>query len=47
VSPGPQRWPSTVSPQLRYLQTLTQVAAENDSTRVFPLPIDLLRPFIR
>jgi hypothetical protein len=36
-----------VSPQLRYLQTLTQVAAEKDSTLVFPLPIDLLRPFIR
>ena len=33
--------------QLRYLQTLTEVAAEKNSTLVFPLPIDLLRPFIK
>lgn len=32
--------------QLRYLQTLTEVAAENNSTIVFPLPIDLLRGFL-
>jgi regulator of protease activity HflC (stomatin/prohibitin superfamily) len=32
--------------QLRFLQTLTEVASENNSTTVFPLPIDLLRPFI-
>jgi regulator of protease activity HflC (stomatin/prohibitin superfamily) len=35
-----------VTLQLRYLQTLTEVAAEKNSTLVFPLPIDLLRPFI-
>jgi regulator of protease activity HflC (stomatin/prohibitin superfamily) len=29
--------------QLRYLQTLTEIAAEKNSTIVFPLPIDLLR----
>ncbi len=31
--------------QLRYLQTLTEVAAENNSTIVFPLPIDMVRHF--
>lgn len=33
--------------QLRYLQTLNQIASENNSTTVFPIPIDLVRPFIR
>jgi len=32
--------------QLRFLQTLSEVATENNSTIVFPLPIDLLRPFL-
>ena len=32
--------------QLRFLQTLTEVAAENNSTLVFPVPIDLFEPFI-
>jgi regulator of protease activity HflC (stomatin/prohibitin superfamily) len=32
--------------QLRFLQTLTEVAAENNSTIVFPLPIDLLKNFM-
>ncbi len=31
--------------QLRYLQTLTEVAAENNSTLVFPLPIEFLKAF--
>lgn len=35
-----------VSLQLRYLQTLTEVAAEKNSTTIFPLPIDLIRPFL-
>jgi regulator of protease activity HflC (stomatin/prohibitin superfamily) len=35
-----------VTLQLRYLQTLTEVAAEKNSTLVFPLPIELLRPFL-
>ena len=30
--------------QLRYLQTLTEIATEQNSTILFPLPIDLLRP---
>ncbi|MCK6553233.1 slipin family protein [Candidatus Binatia bacterium] len=33
--------------QLRFLQTLTEVASENNSTTVFPLPIDLLTPFLK
>jgi regulator of protease activity HflC (stomatin/prohibitin superfamily) len=32
--------------QLRYLQTLVEVAAENNSTTLFPFPIELFRPFI-
>jgi regulator of protease activity HflC (stomatin/prohibitin superfamily) len=33
--------------QLRYLQTMREMAAENNSTTVFPLPIDLFRAFIK
>lgn len=33
--------------QLRYLQALTEVAAEHNSTTVFPVPIDLFAPFIK
>ncbi len=32
--------------QLRFLQTLREVAAENNSTIVFPVPIDLIQPFL-
>jgi regulator of protease activity HflC (stomatin/prohibitin superfamily) len=32
--------------QLRYLQTLREVATENNSTTLFPIPIDLFKPFI-
>jgi regulator of protease activity HflC (stomatin/prohibitin superfamily) len=32
--------------QLRYLQTLREIAAENNSTTIFPVPIDLIRPFL-
>ena len=35
-----------VALQLRYLQTLSEVAAENNSTTLFPVPIDLLTPFL-
>ena len=35
-----------VAIQLRYLQTLSIVAAENNSTTLFPVPIDLFRPFV-
>ena len=33
--------------QLRFLQTLTEVASEKNSTTIFPVPIDLLTPFIK
>ncbi len=36
-----------ISVQLRYLQTLTEVAAENNSTIVFPIPVDLIEMFMR
>jgi regulator of protease activity HflC (stomatin/prohibitin superfamily) len=32
--------------QLRYLQTLTEIGAEQNSTIVFPMPIDLIKPFL-
>ncbi len=35
-----------VSLQLRYLQTLTEIAVEKNSTIIFPLPIDLIEPMI-
>lgn len=31
---------------LRYLQTLREIATENNSTTIFPVPIDLLTPFL-
>ncbi|XP_042207901.1 band 7 protein AGAP004871-like isoform X7 [Homarus americanus] len=33
--------------QLRYLQTLNAISAENNSTIIFPLPIDVLKHFMR
>lgn len=33
--------------QLRYLQTLREIAAEKNSTTLFPIPIDLLTPFVK
>ncbi len=35
------------SMQLRYLQTVTEIAAENNSTTIFPVPIELFRPWIQ
>jgi len=32
--------------QLRFLQTMTEIAAEKNSTILFPMPIDLIKPFI-
>jgi len=37
--------PSTL--QLRYLQTLTEIAVEKNSTIIFPLPLDLIEPFLQ
>jgi regulator of protease activity HflC (stomatin/prohibitin superfamily) len=39
------REPTTL--QLRYLQTLTEIATEKNSTLIFPLPIDLLTMFMK
>jgi regulator of protease activity HflC (stomatin/prohibitin superfamily) len=39
------RNPATI--QLRFLQTLTEVATEKNSTIIFPVPIDLLTPFLK
>jgi regulator of protease activity HflC (stomatin/prohibitin superfamily) len=36
-----------MSLQLRYLQTLREIAAEKNSTTLFPIPIDLIRPFMK
>jgi regulator of protease activity HflC (stomatin/prohibitin superfamily) len=33
--------------QLRYLQTLVEVAAEKNSTTLFPIPIDIIEPFLK
>ena len=32
---------------LRYLQTLREIATEKNSTTIFPIPIDLLKPFLK
>ena len=36
-----------VAIQLRYLQTLREIATEKNSTTIFPVPIDLFRPFLK
>ena len=33
--------------QLRYLQTVTEIAAENNSTTIFPIPMELFTPFLQ
>jgi regulator of protease activity HflC (stomatin/prohibitin superfamily) len=33
--------------QLRYLQTLTEIGAEQNSTVIFPMPLDILKPFLQ
>ena len=38
--------PYPMAMQMRYLQTLTEVASERNSTIIFPLPLELLRPFM-
>lgn len=37
---------TTVGIQLRYLQTLVEISSEKNSTTLFPIPIDLLKPFL-
>lgn len=36
-----------VALQLRYLQTLSEIAVENNSTTIFPIPIELLKPLLK
>ncbi len=36
-----------MSLQLRYLQTVTEIATENNSTTIFPVPIEMFRPFLK
>ena len=38
--------PNPAALQLRYLQTLTEVGVSQNSTIVFPLPLDVIRPFL-
>lgn len=38
------KFPSSL--QLRYLQTLKDIAAEHNSTTLFPIPIDIIKPFM-
>jgi len=38
---------SPITLQLRYLQTLAEIATERNSTTVFPIPIDLFEPFMQ
>jgi regulator of protease activity HflC (stomatin/prohibitin superfamily) len=40
-----QKYPEAL--QLRYLQTLREISSESNSTTLFPIPIDLFKPFIR
>jgi regulator of protease activity HflC (stomatin/prohibitin superfamily) len=35
-----------MSLQMRYLQTLAEIATEKNSTTIFPIPIDLVKPFL-
>ena len=37
----------TCCPQLRYLQTLNSISAENNSTIVFPIPNDIMSHFMK
>src|SRR5277367_3188885 len=39
--------PFPMAMQMRYLQALTEVAADKNSTIIFPLPIELLAPFLK
>jgi hypothetical protein len=33
--------------QLRYLQTLTEIASERNSTLIFPIPVDMISMFMK
>ncbi|MDR3280109.1 MAG: slipin family protein [Synergistaceae bacterium] len=38
---------SPITLQLRYLQTLREISVDKNSTTIFPIPMDLLKPFIK
>ncbi|MFA6449325.1 MAG: slipin family protein [bacterium] len=38
--------PNPITLQLRYLQTLAEIATENNSTTVFPFPMEMMKPFM-
>ncbi|MDR3165871.1 MAG: slipin family protein [Synergistaceae bacterium] len=38
---------SPMTLQLRYLQTLREISVDKNSTTIFPIPMDLIRPFIK
>ncbi len=38
---------SPIALQLRFLQTITEVANENNSTMILPIPIDIIKPFLQ
>jgi regulator of protease activity HflC (stomatin/prohibitin superfamily) len=40
-----QKYPEAL--QLRYLQTLREISSENNSVTLFPIPIDLFKPFLK
>lgn len=40
-----EKYPAAL--QLRFLQTVVEIAAENNSTTLFPIPIDMFRPFAK
>ena len=39
--------PHPIALQLRYLQTLAEISSENSSTTIFPIPLDLITPFLK
>jgi regulator of protease activity HflC (stomatin/prohibitin superfamily) len=38
---------SPITLQLRYLQTLREISVDKNSTTVFPIPMDLIKPFLK
>jgi regulator of protease activity HflC (stomatin/prohibitin superfamily) len=38
---------SPITLQLRYLQTLREISVDKNSTTIFPIPIDLIKPFVK
>lgn len=39
--------PHPMALQMRYLQTLVEIATENNSTTVFPIPLEIIKPFLQ